>query len=75
MKQQTQEYLYIIKKENNRMGKIIFLLIFIGTYMFIVTNEKQIKLEEQVLYGLFSAFWFITIPVTIIDMIYKKIKE
>lgn len=57
------------------MGKIIFLLIFIGTYMYIVTNEKQIKLEEQVLYGLFSAFWFVTIPVTIIDMIYKKIKE
>ena len=23
MKQQIQEYLYIIKKENNRMGKIV----------------------------------------------------
>ena len=38
-------------------------------------NDKQIELREQVLYGLFSAFWFITIPVTIIDIIYKKIKE
>lgn len=57
------------------MGKIIFLLIFIGTYMFIVTYDKQIELREQVLYGLFSAFWFITIPVLIIDIIYKKIKE
>lgn len=57
------------------MGKIIFLLISIATYVFLVTYDKQIELREQVLYGLFSAFWFITIPVIIIDMIYKKIKE
>ena len=57
------------------MGKIIFLLIFIATYMFLVTYNKQIELREQVLYGLFSAFWFVTLPVTIIYIIYKKIKE
>ena len=43
------------------MGKIIFLLISIATYVFLVTYDKQIELREQVLYGLFSAFWFITI--------------
>lgn len=57
------------------MGKVMFVLMSILTYMFLVTNDKQIELKEQIEYGLFSAFWFITIPVLIIDIIYKKIKE
>ena len=38
MKQQTQEYLYIIKKENNRMGKIVD-----GVELLRLIRDEEIK--------------------------------